>query len=298
MATQNRTTLKSYFETGDKPTQSQFADLIDSMALVDEVQGGSLPQTEHFHYVGNSITTDQNEQLEIIGVVAKPEPNAQTLAVGIVKSITENKEFAVLGGYTNGLRVERNNIQNDGSAEIKMYATGLTDAANVGDSAQQIALLVQSGLTGEINRLTMEQFAMFVDFYANLKQNLKSVSVADINNASNTSQIVIPLDMYSLPATRYIKQLFVQTNAFDNVSAIQQAFITLPGSTTTIDVLPYLSASKYMVIPITHVQELQANATQLTLTLIFDAGNGEVNPQNFTQGGINIQAMISQNYNN
>jgi len=30
MAQKNRTTLKSYFETGDKPTQSQFEDLIDS----------------------------------------------------------------------------------------------------------------------------------------------------------------------------------------------------------------------------------------------------------------------------
>ncbi len=30
MAKKNRTTLKTYFETGDKPTQSQFADLIDS----------------------------------------------------------------------------------------------------------------------------------------------------------------------------------------------------------------------------------------------------------------------------
>jgi len=33
----NRTTLKTYFETGDKPTEVQFADLIDSMALLTEV---------------------------------------------------------------------------------------------------------------------------------------------------------------------------------------------------------------------------------------------------------------------
>jgi hypothetical protein len=32
MTIQNKTTLKSYFETGDKPTQSQFADLVDSLA--------------------------------------------------------------------------------------------------------------------------------------------------------------------------------------------------------------------------------------------------------------------------
>lgn len=32
MAQQTKTTLKSYFETGDKPTQQQFADLIDSLS--------------------------------------------------------------------------------------------------------------------------------------------------------------------------------------------------------------------------------------------------------------------------
>lgn len=34
MTTQSKTVLKSYFETGDKPTQSQFGDLIDSFADV------------------------------------------------------------------------------------------------------------------------------------------------------------------------------------------------------------------------------------------------------------------------
>jgi hypothetical protein len=37
MPAQNRTTLKSYFETGDQPTEEQFADLIDSLALGSEV---------------------------------------------------------------------------------------------------------------------------------------------------------------------------------------------------------------------------------------------------------------------
>lgn len=37
MAIKNRTQLKQYFETGKRPTQSQFADLIDSMALVPEL---------------------------------------------------------------------------------------------------------------------------------------------------------------------------------------------------------------------------------------------------------------------
>lgn len=37
MAQRSRDTLKTYFEEGDKPTQSQFEDLVDSMALKTEV---------------------------------------------------------------------------------------------------------------------------------------------------------------------------------------------------------------------------------------------------------------------
>ena len=36
MATQSRTTLKSYFNTGDRPTEGQFGDLIDSSIHLTE----------------------------------------------------------------------------------------------------------------------------------------------------------------------------------------------------------------------------------------------------------------------
>jgi len=38
MAKKNRTALKGYFNTGDVPTEAQFAELIDSAALVTENQ--------------------------------------------------------------------------------------------------------------------------------------------------------------------------------------------------------------------------------------------------------------------
>jgi len=40
MAQKDRTTLKSYFETGDLPTQSEFADLIDSFPNLSEKEYG------------------------------------------------------------------------------------------------------------------------------------------------------------------------------------------------------------------------------------------------------------------
>lgn len=41
MAIKNRTQLKQYFQTGKRPTQPQFADLIDSFALVTEIPQSS-----------------------------------------------------------------------------------------------------------------------------------------------------------------------------------------------------------------------------------------------------------------
>jgi len=42
MAKQNRTTLKGYFETGDTPSQAQYADLIDSKVNLSESNTGDI----------------------------------------------------------------------------------------------------------------------------------------------------------------------------------------------------------------------------------------------------------------
>ena len=42
MAKQSRNTLKSYFETGKRPTEGQFSNLLDSTLLLDGNNTGSL----------------------------------------------------------------------------------------------------------------------------------------------------------------------------------------------------------------------------------------------------------------
>ena len=42
MAKQNRTILKNYFQTGDKPSQTQYADLIDSKVNLSEANTGDI----------------------------------------------------------------------------------------------------------------------------------------------------------------------------------------------------------------------------------------------------------------
>lgn len=59
MATQNRTTLKTYFETGDTPTQAQFEDLIDS---VPNTVDSGVSNTE-FGYL-NGVTSAIQTQID------------------------------------------------------------------------------------------------------------------------------------------------------------------------------------------------------------------------------------------
>ncbi|MDB5226198.1 MAG: hypothetical protein JWN78_391 [Bacteroidota bacterium] len=56
MPTKDKATLKSYFETGDKPTQSQFADLIDSMSLTTDISNGRTT----FPYLKHSSVTEED----------------------------------------------------------------------------------------------------------------------------------------------------------------------------------------------------------------------------------------------
>lgn len=62
MAEQSRTTLKGYFNTGDFPTEAQFADLIDSAATPTELAAGLtgvLTETNTATVTGKSIDAAQ-----------------------------------------------------------------------------------------------------------------------------------------------------------------------------------------------------------------------------------------------
>ena len=53
MAKQNRSTLKGYFETGDVPSQAQYADLIDSKVNLSESNTGDISLTGNVNVTGN-----------------------------------------------------------------------------------------------------------------------------------------------------------------------------------------------------------------------------------------------------
>ena len=60
MAQQNRTILKNYFQTGDKPSQAQYADLIDSKVNLSESNTGDIELRGNINILEGNITASGN----------------------------------------------------------------------------------------------------------------------------------------------------------------------------------------------------------------------------------------------
>jgi hypothetical protein len=119
MAEKNRATLKSYFETGDRPTQENFADLVDSFvsrtddsfvtilpdastaqkgiarqAAIADVQAGTnsqyfvTPEGAKIAAQTFAPVTSVNGQTGAITITAPPVPDASTTVKGIVQQAT------------------------------------------------------------------------------------------------------------------------------------------------------------------------------------------------------------------
>ena len=66
MAQQNRTTLKNYFQTGDKPSQAQYADLIDSKVNFSESNVGDIDLTGKLNLTGDITSSNISASGNII----------------------------------------------------------------------------------------------------------------------------------------------------------------------------------------------------------------------------------------
>jgi hypothetical protein len=76
MAVQNRTTLKTYFETGDKPTEAQFIDLIDSLLS----RGDDISTVTKLLSAGSETLIDSTE--------FSPTLNAEPITIMIFNNST------------------------------------------------------------------------------------------------------------------------------------------------------------------------------------------------------------------
>lgn len=79
MTISNKTTLKTYFETNDKPTQSQFADFIDSCLNLAETSSQTIL---------SNVTVSGN--LSVTGIVSAGTLSLNSLSTGIVSASNIN----------------------------------------------------------------------------------------------------------------------------------------------------------------------------------------------------------------
>jgi len=136
MAIQDRTTLESYFETGDKPSQAQFKDLIDSCFNLDE------------DFVNNSdtlfVSKNGNDSTAVIGNSLRPY---LTITAAKAAASTGNLIYVNPGTYD-----EKNLLKNGvnyyfSPGSIVLY-TGSVDGAIFDDSSTGSSGQVTCKITG------------------------------------------------------------------------------------------------------------------------------------------------------
>jgi hypothetical protein len=101
MSIQNRTTLKSYFQTGDKPTQAQFENLIDS--------GFNLSEDT---FPTSSLTTGSLE--EVLSIGRKVDATGTILTNASEQSIDVNNRYLYDSGAVNSIDWESRYLNDTG----------------------------------------------------------------------------------------------------------------------------------------------------------------------------------------
>ena len=92
MAQQNRTILKNYFQTGDKPSQAQYADLIDSKVNLSESNTGDIELRGNINILTGNLTASGNISASGIltgeGLVISDDASiTDTLTVGTIANV-------------------------------------------------------------------------------------------------------------------------------------------------------------------------------------------------------------------
>ena len=144
MAKQNRTTLKGYFETGDIPSQTQYADLIDSKLNLAETGVQIIEGTisSSFLAVANHITASGN--ISASGILT-----AEGLVISDDATITD--DLTVNGNIDLEGDIDVNGITNldvvdiDGAVDM---ASTLTIASHITASGNISASFTSTGSFG------------------------------------------------------------------------------------------------------------------------------------------------------
>ena len=214
MAERNRTTLKSYFETGDAPTQTQFSDLIDSfLSLVDDTIAIA-------DVVGLSTALNAKQATLVSGTNIKTVNGESLLGSG-------NIEIVGGGGDMEKATYDPNNIEGDTfdmenmseAADAKILtATVRTKLSEIQEGAQVNSVTSVNSKTGAV-ALTQDDIASGSSY----KQTENNYSTSERNVALKT----------------FSRKILIETQGDDESADIT---ITLPfiSGTTSSDIWPML----------------------------------------------------------
>ncbi len=118
----NRTTLKTYFETGDKPTETQFADLIDSLSLTTETDA-----KQDTLISGTNIKTINSESLlgsGDISITSTPAGSDTQIQFNDGGAFGASSGLTWDGTYLETDVIKVNGIRNlDGTNVISLYSS-------------------------------------------------------------------------------------------------------------------------------------------------------------------------------
>jgi len=104
MAQRDRTTLKTFFETGDKPTQDQFGDLIDS-CLNPSDDGINIPIIDTFTNTdlsSNILTVTHNKNTKNVLVTVYNASDIQEDLSGMLDTSDPDAVSIDFGGTISG----------------------------------------------------------------------------------------------------------------------------------------------------------------------------------------------------
>lgn len=164
----SRATLKSYFETGDKPTEDQFIDVFDSLVHQTELPGGGggggVPVILGFstanadavvRYWGDTAPTFTEDAAGEYTLTEKADT-----VIGSIKLIGNNSSVNGSGGITihivsddaNDITADTSIVDRDSGAEVKNYAApGISiaqDDSTPGTNEYTITSMNAFGVTG------------------------------------------------------------------------------------------------------------------------------------------------------
>ena len=178
MSIESRTQIKTYFETGDIPTEAQFINLIDSL----------LHQTED----DAAIETAYNNQVTTVSQVEAEAGTSTTVRRWTAQRVAQ--AIAALGGGGGGSAAEDD--LTSGTVTAKAYRNGGTAMTITNPSAGEFNLVVAAGSTfrgADVfgNNTTLDgslQFILRIDNSANSSDRWPLVQMYDVNTGALVEQ--------------------------------------------------------------------------------------------------------------